>query len=129
MKDVVIRGIRVPAKRARWVFLASALAIISGLAGLYVALRLRSDFTIKKHFLASELFLASRAFGLAAIVLVAPRVVLPLAFILAPFLTAMFAMEHEPWSRWWFWPATALCEIVGGYALLKVTDRWKNDRP
>lgn len=123
MKDVVIRGIRVPAKRARWALLASALAVFSGLAGLYVALSLTTDFTIKKHFLASDLFLASRAFGLAALVIVAPQVILPLTFILAPFFTAMFAMEHEPWTRWWFWPATVLCEVGGGYAMLRLSQK------
>lgn len=123
MNDLVIRGIKVPAKRAKWVFLASALALVSGLAGLYVALRLKREFTIERHFLASELFLAARAFGLAALVLVYPKVVLPLVFILAPFFAAIFGMEHELWTRWWFWPATMLCEVAGGYAMLRVAQR------
>ena len=120
MKDLTIRGIHVPPTRTKWIWGAVVLGVTCWLLGICCAHMAVKERSIEKQFIASYLFIAARVLGGVAVIFVRPKLVFPLALILAPFFAAIFAMQYQPWTRWWFWPATLLCEIAGGYAMLRL---------
>lgn len=99
---------------ARWAFRVS----IAALASLVVAVI--ADRAAHNPTVAFYGFSAAQMLVFAAFIVLFPGVVVPVSFLLAPFGIAVYGVTHDRdvWTTWWFWVLTAVCEVVGGFALV-----------
>jgi glycerol uptake facilitator-like aquaporin len=52
--------------------------------------------------------------------------IVALALLVGPFFFAVYGVHqnNDNWRTWQFWVATVLCEITGGYIMIRMTRKY-----
>lgn len=114
MTYISFRGVRVAPTNLRWAICAFGAGLIS------LIVTVIAERVTQSPSLAHYAYLSAHILLPLGIIIAVPAVVIPLTILLAPFVLAIFSLDHdyEVWRTWWFWALTLVCEILGGFLLV-----------
>ena len=124
MAYVPLRGVRINPKNAKWALCVWIAALVP-LAAMLIA-----NYITHSPKIAFYSFNAAMVMSLVAYVITMPGMVLPFGILLAPIFLAVFGLNHgsEVWLTWWFWAFTLVCEIGGGFALVRFGKKYSQSK-
>ena len=105
--------------RARWAFRATMVSISLFALGVVAVFARNFDVFIYA-------VVGAGLFQLLAGELMFQGFIITMALLVGPFLFAVYAVHqnNESWRTWQFWVATTVCEITGGYILIRMTRKY-----
>ena len=105
--------------RARWAFRAAMVSVSLFVLSVVALVARNTDIFIYT-------LIGAGLFQLLAGELMFQGFVVAMAFLIGPFVFAVYGVHqnNDNWRTWHFWVATAVCEIVGGYIVIRMTRKY-----